>query len=618
MRANRLFCRAAFAFSALLASAAIAAGAAGARTKSRLTASDKTSVFGQAVTFTATVTATGAKGPAPVGQVTFEDVGSAFVLGTVSLDAAGTATLVVSNLPLGHRTVKASFTPTSGEGASDDSVKHRVELAGTSTALSSSAQPSVFGQPVTFTATVSPASAGSVPTGTVTFTIDGTHAGTVTLGSLGTASLTVSSLATGAHSIVASYTSDNGGYGASTSGPLAQRVDAAPTSVSLASSQNPSNEGAPVTFTAVVSAAPSAAVPTGTVTFLVDGVPAGVVTVDSSGQASLTTSSLGVGSHVVTASYASDSPNFTSSVSAPLTQSVTVRREYLAFGANVGSDVIVQDTATGATVLNFPAFPGFSGGVRVAVGDVNGDGTPDIIAGAGAGGNSHVRVFDGATTAVLHSFLAFSGVSGGVTVAAGDITGDGRADIIVGAPVNGHVKVFDGTNGALVQSFLAFGSFAGGVYVAAGDVNGDGRADIITGATANGHVKVFDGVSNSELHSFLAYPGYGGGVYVAAGDLDGDGRAEIITGADGTETSVKVFDSRTLALRASFIAFPGTPYGVRVAAADTDGDGRDDILATPTAPTPHVKVFDGATFTLLESFFAFPPAGFSIWLAGSR
>jgi trimeric autotransporter adhesin len=115
------------------------------------------------------------------------------------------------------------------------------------------------------------------------------------------------------------------------------------------------------------------------------------------------------------------------------------------------------------------------------------------------------------------------------------VNGDGRDDIIVGATVNGHVKVFDGRTNAAIRSFLAYPGFLGGVNVAAGDVNGDGRAEIITGAgpgAPRGHVKVFSGVDSALLASFYAFnTAFSGGVFVASGDINGDGRADILTGA---------------------------------------------------------------------------------------
>jgi len=285
-------------------------------------------------------------------------------------------------------------------------------------------------------------------------------------------------------------------------------------------------------------------------------------------------------------------------------------------GAGVASHVKVFSGATGAESASFFAYtPSFTGGVRVASGDVNGDGVADVITGAGAGGNAHVKVFDGRTSAELRSFLAYPGFSGGVFVAAGDVNGDGAADIVTGADAGAasHVKVFDGGTGAELRSFLAYGAFAGGVRVASGDVNGDGFADVITGAGAEGnaHVKVFDGRTSAELRSFLAYPGFSGGVFVAAGDVNGDGAADIVTGADaGAGPHVKVFDGTTGAELRSFFAYgAGFSGGVRVAAGDVNGDGFADIVTGAGAGAgPHVKVFDGRSGAELHSFFAYSPA----------
>ena len=150
---------------------------------------------------------------------------------------------------------------------------------------------------------------------------------------------------------------------------------------------------------------------------------------------------------------------------------------------------------------------------------MNGDGRADIITGLGQGFASHVKVFDGTNLTPLDSFFAYGEFSGGVYVAAGDVNGDSLADIITGAGVGGgtHVKVFSGDGSGELYSFLAYPGVNNEVRVGAGDVNGDGYADIITGLGAGNasHVKVFSGVNLDLLQSFFAYGSYLGGIYVA-------------------------------------------------------------------------------------------------------
>jgi hypothetical protein len=297
--------------------------------------------------------------------------------------------------------------------------------------------------------------------------------------------------------------------------------------------------------------------------------------------------------------------------------------------ADAGRTVVGADAGAGADVrvfnrdgslrFSFDAFPGFTGGVRVAVGDVTGDGFADIIVGAGAGApGGHVEVFDGITGAPVRSFFAFDqGFTGGVFVGAGDVTGDGFADIIVGAGAGapgGHVEVFDGISGALVRSFLAFPGFAGGVTVAGGDVTGDRVADIVVGAgpgAPGGHTKVFDGSTGTLVRSFLAFPGFTGGVFVGTGDVTGDGRADVIVGAGAGAPGghVEEFDGATGAMVQSFMALPGFTGGVRVAAADVNADGLLDVVggAGPGAG-PRVQAFSGSTQTEVENLFGFDPA----------
>jgi hypothetical protein len=286
-------------------------------------------------------------------------------------------------------------------------------------------------------------------------------------------------------------------------------------------------------------------------------------------------------------------------------------------GANggLGGHVKAFTSRSISNTASFLAYsPSFSGGVRVAAGDVNGDGAPDIIVGTGAG-STHVKAFSGRNLSEIRSFLAYGSFTGGVFVAAGDVNGDGLDDIVTGADAGAapHVKVFDGQTGAELRSFFAYtAGFSGGVRVAVGDVNGDGRADIITATgLGGGHVKVFDGATGAEIRSFFAYGGtFTGGVFVGGGDINGDGFADIITGAGpGAGPHVKVFDGRTGSELHSFFAYaPTFSGGVFVAAGDVDGDGRAEIITGPgSGSVPQVRVFDGRQLQEVTNFLAYPP-----------
>ena len=272
-------------------------------------------------------------------------------------------------------------------------------------------------------------------------------------------------------------------------------------------------------------------------------------------------------------------------------------------------------------------FKGFFGEIRVSSNsDFDGDGVNDVVAAAGPGGGPRVSIFSGSNGNVLLDFFAYNtSFSGGVFVASGDVTGDGVPDLVTGAGATGgpHVIVWDG--GSLSHnslsakaSFFAYApTFLGGVSVATGDLNGDGVREIITGAGIGGapQVNVYSGGSFALMHSFFAYDTrFAGGIFVAAGDLTGDHHAEIITGTgQGGDAKVNLFDGQNFQRLGSFSPYQqGYNGAVRVGATDYYGTGKQNIITgagNNIGQNPNVKIFDFDT-TLLDSIFTGNSAGF--------
>lgn len=362
------------------------------------------------------------------------------------------------------------------------------------------------------------------------------------------------------------------------------------------------------------------------------------------------------------------------------------QRHFTATGAGPGGGphVRVYDTGTANLVYNFfPYEPTFTGGVRVAIGDLNADGVDDIVTIPATGGAPRLRVYDGKDGSPIIDQFAFDpNFRGGGYVAIGDFNGDQVNDIIVGAGEGGgpRIQVFTITAANQLQQIADFFAYdpllpgtvvsQTGVRVAAGDVQGIGR-DFIIAAPGDGggsQVKVFDyqqliqSTIGNIAQSVLTFDaGIGGnlnGVSIAAGNIRGDGKADIITGTGSGTGIVRVWDGRTGGLINEFTVpndetptgtgfqsgpgtfnfqnsglsgsllnpnlpptslvpggqvagtlnpVPGAVFGgITVAATDWNGDGLADIIVGngPGSP-PRVHVFDSQTHSELTSILAY-------------
>ncbi|MFO0795864.1 MAG: Ig-like domain-containing protein [Gemmataceae bacterium] len=277
--------------------------------------------------------------------------------------------------------------------------------------------------------------------------------------------------------------------------------------------------------------------------------------------------------------------------------------------AGAPASVTVFDAATRAQKFVLSPFDGFTGGLNLAIGDVNGDGTADVIVGAAAGGGPLVNVYSGTDGSLLKTIAAGDDTSrAGASVAAADFDADGLADIVVGAVRNGQplVQVYRFSDLRVLHGYTPF-TGARGVSVAAADVTGDGVPDVIAGAGPGGgpQVVVFDGRTDAQVRSFFAFEAtFTGGVGVSAGDATGDGRADILVSAGPLGgPRVSLFSGADGSVVANFFAYgEQLRNGVQATLADSDGNGTLDVV-TSDGSVP--KAFDARTVAQLAT----PPGG---------
>jgi len=277
--------------------------------------------FGQTVTVTASVTSL-APGT-PTGNVVFTTTG-AVPGATVPLGPGATASFTFTPPSAGGFSINAAYGGDATFAASTARLPLLLIVApiATATTLSTSANPGGVGQPVTFTAHVTPATTASPPlSGQVTF-LDGLEPlATIALDPSGAATLTIASLALGQHSVTAQYVGSLD-YGVSVSAPLVETIAKPATATAIASSVNPAATGEAIALSAFVSA--ESGVPTGTVAFM-DGATVLASVALSGGQATFTTAALAAGHHAIAAVY-SGNASFQGSASGALDQVVLVQR----------------------------------------------------------------------------------------------------------------------------------------------------------------------------------------------------------------------------------------------------------------------------------------------------
>ena len=266
----------------------------------------------------------------------------------------------------------------------------------------------------------------------------------------------------------------------------------------------------------------------------------------------------------------------------------------------------------GALTIQLAAYPTYQQGVRVAVGDVTGDGRPEIVTAPGKDSWTEIHVFDGASFREVASYPPFkTGWWTGAFVSAGDTNADGRAEVVVGLDKGccTRVHVLDGVKGTDLSSMSPFGNDNdAGARVASADLNGDGKAEVLAVQPGAGRVQAFASSGGPAFRTFEPFAAPAD-VSIAAGDVAGTPLPDLVAAAaTAGGAQIKVVDVRTGETLVSLLPFGAGSTTPQVAVGDVNGDGRSDVVASAqTAGGTQVKAFDTAGGKELASFFVLEP-----------
>jgi autotransporter-associated beta strand protein len=302
--------------------------------------------LGQLATFFTAIQPVSPGAGTPTGYIQFivDNVAQA----PVRLNQFGMAGLYTSSLASGPHTIVVSYGGDANFIASHSSVLNVAVVPGTTTSITPSSTPTVFGQLATFVATVQTVPPGGMLTGSVQLVVDGQPQGTpVMVDQSGQAVLSTSSMSAGTHAIGAIYSGDPNFGGSSVTTPISFTVNRASTSTAVAQvGQSPTLAGQLATiFTTIQAVSPGAGTPGGFVQFIIDGTPQPQVAVNQFGMAGLYTSGLSVGTHSIVVSYGGNA-NFLASHSSALSITVNQASSTTSVFANGPSPTTAGQLAT--------------------------------------------------------------------------------------------------------------------------------------------------------------------------------------------------------------------------------------------------------------------------------
>jgi hypothetical protein len=279
------------------------------------------------------------------------------------------------------------------------------------------------------------------------------------------------------------------------------------------------------------------------------------------------------------------------------------------FNHDGNQDILTANNADNTATLllgngigGFTAAPGspFSTGTSpasVAAGDVNGDGKPDILTANSGSNNLTVLLGDGSGGFAPAGGSPFAVGTEPLSVAVGDFNGDGRLDAVVANYTDKNVTILlgDGTGGFTQAAGSPINVGTAPQAVAVGDFNGDGIPDIVE-AAFNGRVTILIGNGTGGFAVTQSYAVGSFPQFVVAADLNGDGKLDIVTANFGSNSLSVLLGNGS----GGFTAAAKSPFAVgmqpqSVTVADVNGDGKPDLISANTSDnTVSILLGDGS------------------------